>query len=132
MPCILITYVKYSTTNNLDFFSRFTSGSCSLSKYTKLCMVWQISVICCELSGGEKPHFTFFNKQTKYVLSFYRQQICQRQQRCVVHCCQRWHPLAPPGFLTGGVRYGSIGGLEYEVPQSRLYCLCINLSLIHI
>jgi len=22
------------------------------------------------------------------------------------------------------VRYGSIGGLEYEVPQSRLYCLC--------
>jgi len=84
------------------FFSCFTSGSCSLSKYTKLCMVWQISVICCELSGGEKPHFTFFNKQTKYVLSFYRQQICQRQQRCVVRCCQRWHPVAPPGFLTGG------------------------------
>jgi len=25
--------------------------------------------------------------------------------------------------------YGSIGGLEYEVPQSRLYCLCINLAL---
>ena len=29
----------------------------------------------------------------------------------------------------GGVRYGSIGGLEYEVPQSRLYCLCINVAL---
>ena len=30
-------------------------------------------------------------------------------------------------FVTGGeVRYGSTGGLEYEVPQSRLYCLCIN------
>jgi len=27
------------------------------------------------------------------------------------------------------VRYGSIGGLEYEVPQSRLYCLCINVAL---
>jgi len=27
------------------------------------------------------------------------------------------------------VRYGSIGGLEYEVPQSRLYCLCINGAL---
>jgi len=28
------------------------------------------------------------------------------------------------------VRYGSIGGLEYEVPQSRLYCLCINAALL--
>jgi len=27
------------------------------------------------------------------------------------------------------VRYGSIGGLEYEVDQSRLYCLCINVAL---
>ena len=27
------------------------------------------------------------------------------------------------------MRYGSIGGLEYEVPQSRLYCLCINVAL---
>jgi len=27
-------------------------------------------------------------------------------------------------FVTGGeVRYGSIGGLQYKVPQSRLYCL---------
>ena len=33
-------------------------------------------------------------------------------------------------FVTGAeVRYGSIGGLEYEVPQSRLYCLCINATL---
>jgi len=38
--------------------------------------------------------------------------------------------VAPPGFCNGGeVRYGSIGGLEYEVPQSRLYCLCINMAL---
>jgi len=38
--------------------------------------------------------------------------------------------VAPPGFCnTGEVRYGSIGGLEYEVPQSRLYCLCINVAL---
>jgi len=38
--------------------------------------------------------------------------------------------LALPGFCNGGeVRYGSIGGLEYEVPQSRLYCLCINVTL---
>jgi len=29
----------------------------------------------------------------------------------------------------GEVRYGSIGSLEYEVPQSRLYCLCINVAL---
>ena len=28
------------------------------------------------------------------------------------------------------MRYGSIGGLEYEVPQSRLYCLCINVALL--
>ena len=27
------------------------------------------------------------------------------------------------------MRCGSIGGLEYEVPQSRLYCLCINVVL---
>jgi len=34
-------------------------------------------------------------------------------------------------FVTGEgeVRYGSIGGLEYEVPQSGLYCLCINVAL---
>ena len=38
--------------------------------------------------------------------------------------------MAPPGFCNRGeVRYGSIGGLEYEVPQSRLYCLCINVAL---
>jgi len=38
--------------------------------------------------------------------------------------------VAPPGFCNKGeVRYGSIGGLEYEVPQSRLYCLCINVAL---
>jgi len=39
-------------------------------------------------------------------------------------------PVAPPGFCNRGeVRYGSIGGLEYEVPQSRLYCLCINVAV---
>ena len=38
--------------------------------------------------------------------------------------------VAPPGFCNRGeVRYGSIGGLEYEVPQPRLYCLCINVAL---
>ena len=38
--------------------------------------------------------------------------------------------MAPPGFCNRGkVRYGSIGGLEYEVLQSRLYCLCINVAL---
>ena len=38
--------------------------------------------------------------------------------------------MAPPGFCNRGeVRYGSTGGLEYEVPQSRLYCLCINVAL---
>jgi len=37
-------------------------------------------------------------------------------------------PVAPPGFYNrGGVK--SIGGLEYEVPQSRLYCLCINVAV---
>jgi len=38
--------------------------------------------------------------------------------------------VAPPGFCNRGeVRYGFIGGLEYEFPQSRLYCLCINVAL---
>jgi len=38
--------------------------------------------------------------------------------------------VAPPGFCNRGeVRCGSIGGLEYEVPQSRLYCLYINVAL---
>ena len=38
--------------------------------------------------------------------------------------------VTPPGFCNRGeVRYGSIGGLEYEVPQSRLYWLCINVAL---
>ena len=39
--------------------------------------------------------------------------------------------VAPPGFCNRGeVRYGSIGGLEYEFTQSRLYCLCINVALL--
>ena len=42
----------------------------------------------------------------------------------------QWTAVAPPGFCNRGeVRYGSIGSLEYEVPQSRLYCLCINVAL---
>ena len=40
------------------------------------------------------------------------------------------HQWRRQDFVTGGgVRYGTIGGLEYEVPQSRLYCLCINVAL---
>ena len=43
---------------------------------------------------------------------------------------QKRETVAPPGFCNRGeVRYGSIGDLEYEVPQSRLYCLCINVAL---
>ena len=38
--------------------------------------------------------------------------------------------VAPPGFCNRGeVRYGSVGGLEYKVRQSRSYCLCINVAL---
>ena len=55
--------------------------------------------------------------------------------------CSQWHAanahavvsstsVAPPGFCNRGeVRCGSIGGPEYEVPQSRLYCPCINVAL---
>jgi len=44
------------------------------------------------------------------------------------HTCTQWRRQ---DFVTGGeLRYGSIGGLEYEVPQSRLYCLCINVALL--
>jgi len=47
-----LTALQTNTQNKL-FFSCFTSGSCGLAKYTKFCIVWQqISVICCELSGG--------------------------------------------------------------------------------
>jgi len=36
--------------------------------------------------------------------------------------------VAPPGFCNrGGVRYGSIGGLEYEVPQKLTHLLqCVG------
>jgi len=44
----------------------------------------------------------------------------------------RWNTSTSSGAARicnrGEVRYGSIGGLEYEVPQSRLYCLCINVA----
>jgi len=41
------------------------------------------------------------------------------------------YAVAPPGFCNRGeVKYGSIGGLEYEVPQSRLYCLYQRGSLL--
>jgi len=33
-----------------------------------------------------------------------------------------------PGPQSGSQR-ACIGGLEYEVPQSRLYCLCINVAI---
>jgi len=47
--------------------------------------------------------------------------------QCSFHGSYHWRCQ---DFVTGGeVRYGSIGGLEYEVPQSRLYCLCINVDL---
>jgi len=47
------------------------------------------------------------------------------------HLPTGWVPtVAPPRFCNRGeMRYGSIGGLEYEVPQSRLNCLCINVYL---
>jgi len=42
---ITLTYIFY--------LQQISHGSCSLANYTKLCMVWhEISVICCELSGG--------------------------------------------------------------------------------
>jgi len=43
----------------------------------------------------------------------------------------RHYQWRPQDFVTGRgeVRYESIGGLEYEVPQSRLYCPCINVTL---
>jgi len=45
----------------------------------------------------------------------------------VVTCTCQWRRQ---NLVTGGeVRYGSIGGVEYEVHQSRLYCLCINVAL---
>ena len=39
--------------------------------------------------------------------------------------------MVPPGFCNRGgeVRYGSIGSLEYEVPQSRLYIVCVSTWL---
>jgi len=46
--------------------------------------------------------------------------------KLATHRCSQWRRQ---DFVTGGVRYGSIGGLEYGVPQSRLYRLCINVAL---
>ena len=56
---------------------------------------------------------------------------CRALGRPPIHSHGRFVPVAPPGFCNRGreVRYGSIGGLEYEVPQSRLYCLCIDVAL---
>ena len=49
---------------------------------------------------------------------------------CTYRTFRGLYAVAPPGFCNRGeVRYGSIGGLEYEVPQSRLYWLCINVAL---
>jgi len=54
------------------------------------------------------------------------QQLTNHQQQRYVHRQTHIHAVAPPGFCNSGeVRYVSIGGLEYEVPQSRLYCLRI-------
>jgi len=47
------------------------------------------------------------------------------------HLPTGWVPtVAPPRFCNRGeMRYGSVWSLEYEVPQSRLNCLCINVYL---
>ena len=65
--------------------------------------------------------------------------VSSRLNQQAIHAMTTWpgqtnsrptETVAPPGFCNRGeVRYGSIGGLEYEVPQSRLYCLCINVAL---
>ena len=64
--------------------------------------------------------------------------LCMGRPGTSIACCsgrRRGTPavprsVAPPGFCNKGeVRYGSIGGLQYEVPQSVLYCLCINVAL---
>jgi len=56
-----------------------------------------------------------------------------QKQRTAVRCQLSYSPDTRSqrrrGVTGGEVRYGSIGGLEYEVPQSRLYCLCINVDL---
>ena len=63
--------------------------------------------------------------------------LCMGRPATSIACCSggaraRAVPrsVAPPGFCNRReVRYGSIAGLEYEVPQSGLYCLCINVAL---
>ena len=83
-------------------------------------------VICCKFfiqSVSEtkiENRLTFLEVTGKSLVSFLTNGVQRRRQGSV----------APPGFCNmGEVRYGSIGGLEYEVPQSRLYCLCINVAL---
>jgi len=61
----------------------------------------------------------------------------QKDPRDDTHCCilgrmslvsaiTQWHRQ---DFVTGGSEVWVYRGLEYEVPQSRLYCLCINVAL---
>jgi len=57
---------------------------------------------------------------------FYSFKLCTVDK---VNAVRQWRRQ---DFVTGGselVRHGSTGGVEYEVPQSRLYCLCINVAL---
>ena len=78
-----------------------------------------------------------FSQETIKIRRFQLSANC-RQLAVPQHRCKRSsssistasEPMAPPGFCNRReVRYGPIGSLEYEVPQSRLYCLCINVAL---
>ena len=49
-----MTTLQTNTQNNLGmFFSCFTSGSCTLAEYTKLCMVWQTNIRNMLWAGGD-------------------------------------------------------------------------------
>ena len=98
-------------------------------QYTTLCIgptsdLWMTSYICIYIVC-QKPM-----KACRYRCSEWRQCVVVRELTrlmCRGNCIlSQWRRQY---FVTGEVRYGSIGGLEFEVPQSWLYCLCINVAL---
>ena len=96
-----------------------------------------------QLTNRQKDrHRTSGRRQLNYeVITHYLPSLCWPLLGLSVHTplCENMASSAQPKlyvkqwrrqyFVTGEVRYGSIGGLKYEVPQSRLYCLCINVAL---
>ena len=84
-----------------------------------------------------KCHLKLHNDITLHIYYVHRPYVSNYNEDSLRHAYKAavlskllYASAAPPGFCNrAGSEVWVYRGLEYEVPQSRLYCLCINVAL---